>query len=91
MLFILSVPLEGKIVIGHQTHGYYFPLAVDSSVIGEKKRLPFSETCLSCLFAWQVLTLGCFLSLIMNMAVCFGRGPEVVWRGRGAGFISRGE
>ncbi len=46
---------------------------------------------LSCLYAWRILTLGCLHSLIMNTAVFFGRGPEVVWRGQGAGFISRGE
>lgn len=76
----------------HQTHGYYVPEAPDSSEIEEKiAATPSLRTSLSCLFAWQVLTLGCLNSLIMNTAVSFGHGPEVVWRGQGAGFISRGE
>lgn len=42
---------------------------------------PFLRASLSCLFAWQVWTLGCFSYLIMNTAVGFGHRPEVAqWR-----------
>lgn len=59
-----------------------FPVAVDGFEIEEiKEGSPFLRASLSCLFAWQVLTLRCFHSLIMNTAVCFGRGPEVAWLG----------
>lgn len=64
------------------------PLAVAGFEIEGKKEISQSLTAsLSCLFAWQVLTLGCFHSLIIYTAVGFGRGPEVVWCGWVAGFV----
>lgn len=45
---------------------------------------PSLRASLSCLCAWQGLTLGCLHSLIMNTAVWFSHRPEVALHGRQA-------
>lgn len=49
---------------------------------------PSLKASLSCLFAWQVSTLGCLNLPLMNSAVYFGCGLEVLQRGWRAGFNS---
>lgn len=76
MLFLLPVWVETKVAkdIKH--------MAVVS--IGWRRKTAGSPPLTagpSCLFAWQVLTLRCLYSLIINTAVLFGLGPEVVCRG----------
>ena len=49
---------------------------------------PSLKARLSWLFTWQVSTMGCENSFIMNMAVSFGFRPKMVWQGYGADFLS---